>query len=66
MKQPTEEDFKAHALVLCHQARSKTNLELLVAAMKFGYQLALRHSTDEVETAFKDLIASREKSNRPQ
>jgi len=66
MTSPTEEDFRAHALVLLHKTRDRTNLEAMAEGVKFGYGLGLRHASQDVAKATKDLIEFREKNNRPQ
>ncbi len=66
MKQPSEEDFKAHALVLILKTRLKdTDIERTVSAIKFGYQLALQHACAEVSKATEDLKADRARTNAP-
>ncbi len=65
MTSPTSEDFKAHALVLLHKTRDRTNLEAMAEGVKFGYGLGIRHATIEVSKASIELREHRERINHP-
>lgn len=65
MNQPTDEDFKAHSLTMCHKHGMAGAVAFGAACIELGYKMALRHSADEVSKATKELAKFRESNNAP-
>lgn len=61
-----ENDFKDYSWELCRRENCPSNEALAEKAMRIGYEMAVKDSTELCGTALESLKKLRERSNAPQ